>query len=92
MPHMEGVWARLKGMASFSVLDLSEYFHQISVTPSSRPLTSFRAMGCQWEWQVVPFGLVNAPVAAQDEMNRVMVEVRRVMEERAIHGFADVDG
>jgi len=90
MPHMESVWARLKGMASFSVLDLSEYFHQISVAPSSRPLTSFRAMGCQWEWQVVPFGLVNAPVAAQEEMNRVMVEVRRVMEERAINGFADV--
>jgi hypothetical protein len=89
MPHMEGVWGQLAGMSSFSVLDLAEGFHQIPIAPDSQPLTAFRAMGCQWIWTVVPFGVVNGPTAMQDVMNGILREVRQALDEQGIPGYVD---
>ena len=57
----------------FSKLDLASGFHQIEVYPAHRELTAFTLPEAidghaLWEWQVMPFGLVNAPPTFQRAM------------------------
>ena len=58
----------------FSNLDLASGFHQIEVDVKHRELTVFilpePVDGCSlWEWKVMPFGLVNAPLTFQRAMS-----------------------
>jgi hypothetical protein len=65
MPRMVDIEDKLLGATWFSTLDVSSGFHHIEISQEDRYKTSFVTMNEQYQWNVMPFGLKNAPVVFQ---------------------------
>ena len=73
LPRLDIMLHKSARATIFSKLDLASGFHQIEVFPQHRELTAFilpEAIDghALWQWQVMPFGLVNAPPTFQRAM------------------------
>ena len=65
LPPMKEVLSALGGSRYFSVVDISNYFHQFPLTEQAAMRTAFLAPdGLLYQWKGMPFGLVNAPAVA----------------------------
>nr|GEX84421.1 reverse transcriptase domain-containing protein [Tanacetum cinerariifolium] len=60
----------LSGKLVYSKIDLRGY-HQLRVREGNIPKTAFKTRYGHYEFQVMPFGLMNAPTVFMDLMNRV---------------------
>lgn len=61
LPRIDELFDRMMGCSIFSVLDLAQGYHQMRVTPSSRPYTAFRTHQETYQWCVAPMGLAGMP-------------------------------
>ena len=62
LPAIEDISQELQGAAIFNKLDLRSGYHQIPLAEKDKCKTAFWGMSRKlWEWNVVPFGLKNAP-------------------------------
>nr|GFA67980.1 reverse transcriptase domain-containing protein [Tanacetum cinerariifolium] len=55
----------------FLEIDLRSGYQQLSISKEDIPITAFRTCFGHYEFQVIPFGLINAPAVFMDLMNRV---------------------
>ena len=58
----------------FTKLDLKDGYHLIHIKQGDEPKTAFRTWYGQYEYKVMPFGLVNAPAIFQRMMNIILRE------------------
>ncbi|KAG1927529.1 interleukin-1 receptor accessory protein-like 1-A [Pimephales promelas] len=56
----------------FSTLDLAAGYWQVELTPRARRAAAFCTRNGLFEWNVMPFGLCNAPATFQRLMDRVL--------------------
>ena len=68
MGNMEIMFSRLANAKIFTKLDMAKGYYQISLTERCRPFTSFVTPFGLFQWNVMSFGLVNAPAT----FNRMM--------------------
>ncbi|GJU91261.1 putative reverse transcriptase domain-containing protein [Tanacetum coccineum] len=68
---IEDLFDQLQGSSVYLKIDLRSGYHQLSVRDEDIPKTAFRIRYGHYEFQVMPFGLINAPAVFMDLMNRV---------------------
>ena len=61
LPKIDEMYGRLRGAKVFSTLDLRSGYYHISLSESSKAKTAFFTPFGKYQFEVVPFGLVQAP-------------------------------
>ena len=61
LPRMDDLFDILRGAEWFSVIDMKSGFGQVEMHPDDKEKTAFCTTGGLWQYNVMPFGLCNAP-------------------------------
>lgn len=71
LPRIDEILQNVQGHSFFATLDLRSGYHQIRMHPDSVEKTAFSTPLGLYEWNVMPFGLCNAPAVFQRMMNNI---------------------
>ena len=72
IPNKNDLLGRLHSASIFSKFDMKSGFWQIQIKNEDRYKTAFTTPFGHYEWNVMPFGLKNAPSKFQNVMNDIM--------------------
>ncbi|XP_063050302.1 uncharacterized protein LOC134445147 [Engraulis encrasicolus] len=72
LPRIQDTLDTLSTAKWFSTLDLASGYWQVELTPRARRAAAFCTRNGLFEWNVMPFGLCNAPATFQRLMDRVL--------------------
>ena len=73
IPLISEILDRLSTAKVFTKLDLRDAYHRIRIHKGDEWKTAFRTRYGHFEYQVLPFGLANAPATFQTHINRALV-------------------
>ena len=85
LPLPDELFNRLQGSQFWTKLDLRSGYYQIRINPADVHKTAFRCRFGHYEWNVLPFGLTNAP----SFFMRMMTEALHPMLDSSVVCFLD---
>nr|GEV86788.1 putative reverse transcriptase domain-containing protein [Tanacetum cinerariifolium] len=71
LPRIDDLFDQLQSSSVYSKIDLRTTYHQLRIREEDIPITAFRTRYSHYKFQVMPYGLTNAPVVFTNLMNRV---------------------
>ncbi|GKC38063.1 putative reverse transcriptase domain-containing protein [Tanacetum coccineum] len=71
LPRIDDLFDQLQGSSVYSKIDMRSGYNQLQVREEDIPKMAFRTRYGHYEFQVMQFGLTNAPTVFMDLMNRV---------------------
>nr|GEY27771.1 putative reverse transcriptase domain-containing protein [Tanacetum cinerariifolium] len=71
LPRIDDLFDQLRDSSVYSKINLRSGYHQLRVKDEDIPKTAFRTRYEHYKFQVMLFGLTNAPVVFMDLINRV---------------------
>ena len=71
LPRFDDLIDRLQSARYFTKIDLRTGYHQVKVSKEDVSKTAFRTRYGYYEFQVLPFGLTDAPTTFQQLMNDI---------------------
>jgi hypothetical protein len=74
LPRIDDLFDQMKGATVFSRIDLRSGYHQLEIKEDEVPKTAFRMRFEHYEFNVLPFGLTNAPGVFMSFMNETFHE------------------
>ncbi|GJU92511.1 putative reverse transcriptase domain-containing protein [Tanacetum coccineum] len=75
LPRIDDLFDQLQGSCVYSKINLRSGYHQLRVREEDIPKIAFETRYGYYEFQVMPFGLMNTPVVFMDLMNRSMTKL-----------------
>ena len=72
LPHIEEIFDDLRGKTVFTTLDLFTGYWQVRMADASKEMTTFITRYGTFQFEVMPFGLMNAPSTFQRMMDIVL--------------------
>ncbi|GKD63903.1 putative reverse transcriptase domain-containing protein, partial [Tanacetum coccineum] len=75
LPRIDDLFDQLRGFSVYSKIDMRSGYHQLQVWEEDIPKMAFKTWYGQYKFQVMPFGLMNAPSIFMDLMNRFLGHV-----------------
>jgi hypothetical protein len=75
LPIIKDMLQRTKGSCYFSKIDLKSAFYLVRIAEGKEYLTAFRTKYGHYEYNVMPFGLKNAPGTFQGFMNYIFADL-----------------
>jgi hypothetical protein len=76
LPLISDLFDRLGKPRIYTCLDLPDAYHLVRIKAGDEWKTTFRCKFGSFEYNVIPFGLTNAPAAFQSFMNDIFADVR----------------
>ena len=72
LPKIDEMYGRLKGAKYFTTLDLQSGYYHIGLSEGSKAKTAFVTPFGKYQFEVVPFGLAQAPAYFQQLISMVL--------------------
>ena len=78
LPSFEELANKINGASTYTLLDATSAFHQISVHPDSQQLLTFGTSLGRFAWTRVPYGLRSAPELFQSILSDILCDIPKV--------------
>ena len=79
LPKIDEMYGRLKGAKYFTTLDLQSGYYHIGLSGGSKAKTAFVTPFGKYQFEVVPFGLAQAPAYFQQLISMVLQDCSEFM-------------